>query len=340
MNSTDIPSRLSKAFAVNGLKNTLPVDSSTSTDSNGVATYDKGFPPITMQPPSAGGLPPNGKDMNGVLYSATQQLQWANAGMGYPFSQDFSTAVSGYPKGATIPNANLSGQWLNLVDGNTNTPDASGASTTGWVPVANYGVTQLSGLSASSVILSANQAAKDRIILSGTLTSNITITFPAWIKAWQIENNCTGNFTVTCKTSSSVGVIVPNGILSFIYCDGTGISKSFGSASLRDVGTGDGQVPDMSSFQSSLQWSKSANGKITQTSTISTTTAGNNVFSFPIPFPTACRSIVCQQQDTNQINIIGCIPISNSQFRISAWQWNGNGFGFTATSVTYIAQGD
>lgn len=340
MNSSDIPSRLLKAFAVNGNKNTIPFESSSSTDNSGTATYDKGFPPITMQPLSAGGIPPSGKDMNGVLYSSTQQLQWGNAGMGYPFNQDFANAVSGYPKGALIPNASLSGQWLNLVEGNTNTPDSSGASTTGWVPVGNYGATTLSGLSSSTVTLSASQASKDRIILSGTLTSNISITFPAWIKAWQVENNCTGNYSITCKTSSSVGVIVPNGVLSYIYCDGSSISKALGTAALRDVGTDPGQIPDMSSFPSSLQWTKSPNGKITQTSTISTTTAGNNVFSFPIPFPNACRSIVCQQQDTNQINIVGCIPINQSQFRISAWQWNGNGFGFTATSVTYIAQGD
>jgi hypothetical protein len=35
MNSSDIPSRITKAFGVNGLKNTIPVDSSSTTDNNG-----------------------------------------------------------------------------------------------------------------------------------------------------------------------------------------------------------------------------------------------------------------------------------------------------------------
>lgn len=78
-----------------------------------------------MQPLSAGGLPPNGKDVNGVLYSATQQLQWGNAGMGFPFSSDFSTAISGYPRGALLPSSVLTGQWLNLTDGNATSPESS-----------------------------------------------------------------------------------------------------------------------------------------------------------------------------------------------------------------------
>ena len=114
MNSSDTPSRITKAFGVNGLKNTIPVDSSTSTDNNGVATFDKGFPAITMHPLNAGGIPPSGKDINGVLYSTTLQQQWQNAGMTYPFSQDFSDAVSGYPKGAIVPSSVYTGQWLNL----------------------------------------------------------------------------------------------------------------------------------------------------------------------------------------------------------------------------------
>lgn len=219
MNSTDLPSRLLKAFAVNGVKNTIPTDSNTSTDSGGIATYDKGFPPITMQPLSSGGLPPNGKDVNGVLYSTTQQLQWGNAGMGFPFSTDFSTAINGYPKGAQLPSSVLTGQWLNLTDGNTTSPESSNGSTTGWVPINNYGVTQLTA-SPTSIIMSSLQAAKDRILITGTLTANINVIFPAWIKSWTVVNNCTGNFSLTCKTVSGVGVQAFPGVFTKLFCDG------------------------------------------------------------------------------------------------------------------------
>ncbi|EIX1854286.1 tail fiber protein [Cronobacter sakazakii] len=223
MNSSDIPSRITKAFGVNGLKNAIPVDSSAATDNSGVATFDKGFPPITMQPLSAGGIPPSGKDMNGVLYSATLQQQWQNAGMTYPFSQDFSDAISGYPKGAIVPSSVYTGQWLNLNEANGTPPESSTGAGTGWVPINNYGITQIT-MTTGSVVMSSLQAAKDRIIISGTLTANVNLIFPAWIKSWVVHNNCTGNFTVTCRTASGSGVVVIPGLVSRIFCDGVNIS--------------------------------------------------------------------------------------------------------------------
>ncbi|MFP2231333.1 phage tail protein [Enterobacter ludwigii] len=223
MNSSDTPSRITKAFGVNGLKNTIPVDSSSTTDNNGVATFDKGFPEVTMQPLSAGGIPPSGKDMNGVLYSTTIQQQWQNAGMTYPFSQSFSDAVSGYPKGAIVPSSVYTGQWLNLNEANGTSPESSTGANTGWVPINNYGVTQIT-MTSGSVVMSSLQAAKDRIIISGTLTANVNLIFPAWIKSWVVHNNCTGNFTITCRTASGTGVVVIPGLVSRIFCDGVNIT--------------------------------------------------------------------------------------------------------------------
>ncbi|ELY4600371.1 tail fiber protein [Cronobacter malonaticus] len=223
MNSSDIPSRITKAFGVNGLKNAIPVDSNAVTDNSGVATFDKGFPPITMQPLSAGGIPPSGKDMNGVLYSATLQQQWQNAGMTYPFSQDFSDAISGYPKGAIVPSSVYTGQWLNLSESNGTSPESPTGANTGWVPINNYGVTQIT-MTSGSVVMSSLQAAKDRIIITGTLTSNVNLIFPAWIKSWVVHNNCTGNFSITCRTASGSGVIVIPGLVSRLFCDGVNIS--------------------------------------------------------------------------------------------------------------------
>jgi len=223
MNSSDIPSRITKAFGVNGLKNTIPVDSSTTTDNNGVATFDKGFPSITMQPLSAGGIPPSGKDMNGVLYSATLQQQWQNAGMTYPFSQDFSDAVSGYPKGAIVPSSVYTGQWLNLNEANSTPPESATGATTGWVPINNYGITQIT-MTSGSIVMSSLQAAKDRIIITGALTANVNLIFPAWIKSWVVYNNCTGNFSITCKTAAGTGITVIPGLASRLFCDGVNIT--------------------------------------------------------------------------------------------------------------------
>ncbi|MCR2776575.1 gp53-like domain-containing protein [Enterobacter kobei] len=258
MNFTDIPARILKAFGLNGLKNTIPTDSSTSTDNNGVATFDKGFPPITMQPLSAGGIPPSGKDMNGILYALSLKEQWADAGMSYPFNSDFATAISGYPKGAVLLNSQQSGKWLNLTDGNSTSPESLTGASTGWVPLDNYGVTNIAGLAATNVTLSSLQAAKERIVLTGTLTSNIAIIFPAWMASWTVVNNCTGAFTVTCRTASGSGITAATGTTEKIYCDGVNITRDFGTASQRNVGDGSGNIPDMSFFT----LSKTPNGSI------------------------------------------------------------------------------
>jgi len=161
--------------------------------------------------------------MNGVLYSTTIQQQWQNAGMAYPFNQDFSDAVSGYPKGAIVPSSAYTGQWLNLNEDNGTPPESPNGANTGWVPVNNYGITQIT-MNTSSLVMSSLQAAKDRIIISGTLTANVNLIFPTWIKSWIVHNNCAGNFSITCRTASGNGVVVIPGLVSRLFCDGINIS--------------------------------------------------------------------------------------------------------------------
>lgn len=235
MNSSDSPSKIIKAFGVNGLKNTIPVDSSTTTDNNGVATFDKGFPPITMQPLSAGGIPPSGKDVNGVLYSVTIQQQWQNAGMGYLFDSTYASNISGYPQGATIPSSDYSGFWINTTNGNTNNPEGTTALPTGWVPGYAYGSSAVT-ISTANVNVSDIQAAKDRIILSGALTGNRILYLPQWVKDWTIENNCTGSgFTVIISTRAAGATVqsIPGAIVN-IHSDGTNITN-IASPKGRDV---------------------------------------------------------------------------------------------------------
>lgn len=298
MNSSDSPTRVSKAFGINGLRNTIPVDSNQSTDNNGIATFNKGFPPVTMQPLSAGGIPPSGMDFNGVLYSVTLQQQWQNAGMTYPFSSSFSSQINGYPKGSILPSSTYTGQWLNLNEQNSIPPENSNGSNTGWVPINNYGVTTISGLTNQSVILTSNQASKERIVISGALTSNINIIFPAWIKSWVVKNNCTGNFSVTCKTLLGSGVQVTSGFNTMLFCDGDDITFDLGTASQRNVGNSTNQIPDMSYFGASLTSTghqELPNGMIIQWGTArcggSGSTGSGVLNTFNKPFPKNCLNL-------------------------------------------------
>ncbi len=237
MNNSAIPSRLTVLFSASGDKNTIPVNSTSETLADGLAAMDSGFPPLTRIALSAGGKPPRGQDFNGIFNDVYTRLQWSAAGAGYPFSNEFSTAISGYPKGAIVPASDYSGGWLNLNNGNTVNPESLSGAPTGWVPNSSYGITAISGISGSSITLSSLQAAKERIILTGTLTANINLIFPEWIKGWVVHNNCTGPYSITCKTSSGSGVVVIPGLVSRIFCDGVNITDETMSTQTDLVGS-------------------------------------------------------------------------------------------------------
>lgn len=73
----------------------------------------------------------------------------------------------------------------------------------------------------ANVTLTPLQAARSVIIITGTLTANLQLIFPAYVKQWQVINNTTGNFSITCKTASGGGVVISR--IATIIGDGTNI---------------------------------------------------------------------------------------------------------------------
>ncbi|SFN29909.1 Phage tail fibre repeat-containing protein [Izhakiella capsodis] len=232
MKKTDLPARKPVPFAANGSRRDLT--DKTPTGSN-QASYDAGFPPVTMVIKAAGGLPPDGRDFNQAFNELYAGLRWQNAGGGYPFDADFAAAISGYPAGVKLPNSTSDGFWLNTLDGNTNNPEVKDSTLTGWVPVNNYGTSSVTGLTTGTVTLSTLQASKNEIALSGTLTGNITLIVPAWQRSFNVTNNCQGNFTVSIKTSTGTGLVMSSG-RNNLYCDGKNITAVLPVASLTNAG--------------------------------------------------------------------------------------------------------
>lgn len=144
MQLSDRPAKLTVAFAYAGSKNVIPVPSQIPV-TPGAASFHDGFPPLTMTAPIAGGVPPAGQDMNGILFDATAPAVWYNAGAGYPWDSAFSAAVGGYPQGARVLMAGGNGYWRSTVDNNVTDPDTGGA---GWVP--DGGATGTSSVYASA----------------------------------------------------------------------------------------------------------------------------------------------------------------------------------------------
>jgi hypothetical protein len=87
-------------------------------------------------------------------------------------------------------------------------------------------------ITASNVTLTAAEARCDLIVLSGTLTGNRNLIVPN-SGTWVIDDNTSGAFTVTVKTSAGTGVTTTQGSAGVFVADGTNvIAAATGGASV------------------------------------------------------------------------------------------------------------
>ena len=181
--------------------------------SNGAASLTDGFPPLTFTQEGAGGVPPNGQDVNGILYQTTAGVQWLQAGGLARYDSTFATAIGGYPDGALLVNAAGTGFWLNTADNNTTNPDSGGA--VNWV-VLGY-VTQSGAVTAGNVALfSSSGVIKD----GGTLGS---MAFQAASAVAITGGTLSGLSECAILTASSAAgftVTCPNPVLELINGSG------------------------------------------------------------------------------------------------------------------------
>jgi hypothetical protein len=134
MSSTPTPPSLVQAFALIGDRNTVPIVPSPTP---GQASFDLGFPPATMTDPTAGGIPPDGKDLNGILYMMSAHIAWLAAGGQYHFNANVVTVQGGYGIGQILQSAVTPELFfINFVAGNTNNPDSV---ITGWYAYSPVG---------------------------------------------------------------------------------------------------------------------------------------------------------------------------------------------------------
>lgn len=231
MQLIDAPGKLVLPFAASGAKNAIPVASQIGIVA-GAASLTDGFPPLTRTPLAAGGVPPSGLDMNGIIYELSAILRWANAGAGYVYDGTFAadSNVGGYPKGARVLRSDGQGYWFNTTDNNTTDPEGAGAVAAGWVPDFTNGVAAVT-MTGSNVTLTALEYGKPIIVISGLLTANLNLIFPSIAGKWSVINNTTGAYSVTCKTAAGTGVAVSGvaiivGDATNIYATSSGITAA------------------------------------------------------------------------------------------------------------------
>ncbi len=141
MKASSIPAKFTIPFAASaGGSYIRPIPTpSQQLITPGAASLTDGFPPLNFLAETAGGIPPAGKDFNGILNWITEWIQWQNAGAPVVYDAPFSAAIGGYPKGTELTAAAGGFWWLSTVDDNVTDPDTGGA---GWekiIPLSNAG---------------------------------------------------------------------------------------------------------------------------------------------------------------------------------------------------------
>ncbi|WP_239495128.1 tail fiber protein [Glaesserella parasuis] len=111
------PKLLSKIWASLGLKTDIP-ETRTRDLAQSAATYEDGFPQITMTPITQGGKAPSGKDMNGILRDITEHIVYQNKGGKYLFDASFAEKIGGYEKGAVLITNDFTKFMVSLVNQN------------------------------------------------------------------------------------------------------------------------------------------------------------------------------------------------------------------------------
>jgi hypothetical protein len=227
-----LPQFIPEAFAISaapGDRNTIPATPLTTQR----ASFELGFPPLTMLPVIAGGKPMLGPDMNGILYMISTHQVYAQSGKLYPYSADVAVAIGGYEVGTLLGSTDGLTVWYNLSAGNLDDPNDPAS--TGWVPLYSYGLTPVNTLTGATRTLTPQEAARSILVLSGALVGNQQIVLPNNVQSWLIVNNTTGAFVTTVRTAGGVGVVVPQGGFASptaVYGNGTDIFLTFAPAAL------------------------------------------------------------------------------------------------------------
>ena len=116
----------SKAFAWNATnKNTIQEERQPSQDVQD-ATLNDGFPLITMTPQDAGGIAPNGQDMNGALYAISSNMVHRQKGLRIQFDPAYAAKIGGYDQGCILASNDYTRDYISLIPNNLTDPNGSG----------------------------------------------------------------------------------------------------------------------------------------------------------------------------------------------------------------------
>ena len=115
-----------------GATNPIPI---VANPTPGGISIPEGFPALTRTPIAAGGVPPSGLDMNGILQLLSLHTFWTNGGGKYRFNAALAAAIGGYPVGVVLQDDSGLIEYLNVTANNSTNFNSSPSSIgTNWIP--------------------------------------------------------------------------------------------------------------------------------------------------------------------------------------------------------------
>lgn len=221
MQKSNAPTKLTMAFASGtgaGPVNTVPL---TPGATPGTASYQTGFTLVNMEPIASGGVPPFGADFNGLFKAVTTAQIWQQSGFTWTFDSTFAgnANIGGYPAQSVLMMGSGNGLWINKIDNNNTSPDATGSS--GWLGLPAVGASTIT-TTGGTTTPDPSVLGVTTLLIAGALTSNATIVLPLTAGArWIVANNTTGSFTLTVQGATGAGVSVTQGSALTVFTDGT-----------------------------------------------------------------------------------------------------------------------
>lgn len=208
-------------FAKSGNKSVI-YDTRQQGQAENEATWETGFPPVTMIRKEDGGLPPTGLDFNGIFHDISSNVVFACMGGQYKFDAEYANEIGGYPKGAILLNNQENMQYISNVDNNKVNFNTANASTlTAWSIISIADIDKLlaqkiDNADFSSALnqkanVSTNINAGNGLTGGGDLTTSRTLSLgtPSTISQNSKNNVTTSSHTheIAKATTSQAGIV-------------------------------------------------------------------------------------------------------------------------------------
>lgn len=181
------PPILVSSFAANGDKNTIPA---TNSGTEGLASLSLGFPSITSQPVSQGGIPPQREDFNGIFNLITSFLMFLQNGSIFAYSNSLD-----YQPPAIVYGNNALYKCVATNGANTSAGVQPLSNTAYWKPLIPVGAITIFG----NVITITNETGAQTQYTIDTINnpplqsdSSNKIVTSAWVKAYAPSKTGTG----------------------------------------------------------------------------------------------------------------------------------------------------